>query len=488
MELYKLPYIKRMLATQESRAVFVASFLRLNDRNSSKAAAIIGKVITAYNSVTAKLGSLEANPANADEAADLAMVKAQISSLIADCRVALYGKENCFPWVVIAVKFERVLGTARRLSYLRNLISNIQAYSDSEEAMDWLKSQVAISYCDNCEGWEYDVKMVPAYGSSMDEELVCRSCVENYYRWSEYYERYVHENYIRSARDANGNHVTCHEDDDDFTYDEDNDYYYHVDYDPPPPPIIASYHSSKSSHRPIIDDWSKSKHRWFGVELEVEIKDGNVAADDKARQLNEIINEGDVGKRVFFERDGSLSNGFEIITQPMSLPSHRDMWSWLRDREAIRNLLSHNTRTCGLHVHINRDALSQIQIAKMVTFVNDPRNESMIRAIARRYAEGYCKIKEKKLESAHQSTDRYEALNITGSRTVEFRIFKGSLKYESVIAAIEFCNALVDYAAQPDTNDVTKLSSDYFIDFINNVAVEETTTLRPYINAVLQTA
>jgi hypothetical protein len=112
----------------------------------------------------------------------------------------------------------------------------------------------------------------------------------------------------------------------------------------------------------------------------------------------------------------------------------------------------------------------------------------LIRAIARRYAEGYCKIKEKKIGSAHQSSDRYEAINLTSQNTIEFRIFKGSLKYESVIAALEFCHSLVEFTRPASEGDISHLTTDHYMNFISDRMHKETTVLRPYIEQRLELA
>lgn len=489
MELYKLPIVKRWLATADSRQKQADAFQRLTHRDSHKAAALMQSFATAINSLNGKLGVLDStSPTFADDTNDLTALRDGILDLSRRCYYSLRGSSNRLPRIVYLVKVSRLLGVSRNLGKLRDVIEDARIGMDFEQSMLWLRQQVDITYCDHCEEYEYTVKFKSAFDGGMDDIHICRYCAENSFYWSDYYDRYIHQDDYRNARHADGSMVICHSEDDDFTYDDNRDAWYHVDYTPPPPPVIGNYHSSKPYQRLITDEWSRLKHRWFGVELEVEIKDHAIDRNDKAKQLHELLNNGETGKRVFFESDGSLSNGFEIVTQPMSLPMHSELWQWLRDRDATRHLLSHNTRTCGLHVHVNKDNLTQIQIAKIVTFVNDPRNESMIRAIARRYAEGYCKIKEKKLESAHQSSDRYEAINITPRHTIEFRIFKGSLKYESVIAAVEFCNALCEFSALSSTNDVNSLSGDNFIDFINNDGAAETQILRPYMNAVLQTA
>jgi ribosomal protein L37AE/L43A len=479
MELYNLPVMQRWM--KEPADIFAKRFLKLNKLNTHAAANLMMSFAKSINSLAGKIGATTEE----DQRQKLSEMRQQIFNLASVCAVKCSRDSvNRFAVIVHQVKIEKALGSMRNMIKLRRVTSLLEEAYDNNACEDWLRSQVDIVRCDDCGDFEYSTKIINTY----HEEYVCRNCAENNHRFSEYYQQYVHNDRYREARNADGSYVLIDEDDDDFEYNEDSDCWFHVDYVPPDPPTIGSYHSSKPYQSIIIDEWSKIKHRWFGVELEVEVKDHSIDKESKAKALHKIINNGERGKRVFFENDGSLSNGFEIVTQPMSLPAHHDMWQFLRDRDAVRYLLSHNTRTCGLHVHVNKDNLTQIQIAKIVTFVNDPINESMIRAIARRYAEGYCKIKQKDLASAHQSSDRYEAINVTPRHTIEFRIFKGSLKYESVIAAIEFCNALTDFCSLPSTNDAASLNGDNFIDYINDQGAAETTVLRPYMNAVLQTA
>lgn len=486
MEFHKIPYVARALHDGAARTKFIYNFHSLSEANTVKAGALMQTMITCVNSLQSKMATL---PLTTDEERavyeDMEVDKVRLNSMVQQCAEHLQREQhNMLSYVIWRCKAQRALGNQRSLERLRGVMHVCSNAVDRDECREWMYQNYNLRQCADCGEDEYSNQLVETYHN----DNVCRYCVGNNYRYSDRYEMYVHEDCARHAYNEDGIEVVIDENDDDFEYSDRLDMWVHHNYTPPPPPVIGSYHGSKSEHRPIKDEWSYTKHRWFGVELEVEIKDHAIDANEKARMLNDLLNDGERGKRVFFERDGSLNNGFEIITQPMSLPAHRELWSWLRDRDACRHLLSHNTRTCGLHVHVNKDNLTQLQIAKIVTFVNDPNNEQLIRSIARRYAEGYCKIKQKEFSSAHQSTDRYEAVNITSQKTIEFRVFKGSLKYESVLAAIEFCNALIEFAASPITNDVTKLTTDHFIDFINNQGTEESSTLRPYINAVLQTA
>lgn len=465
----------------EPHQQFTSRFLKLNQRDSAAAADLMMALATALNSLAGKIGATT----DEEQKRKFAEMRERVLNMATACYVkCAQAGGNRFSVIVYMVKIDKALGTMRNLDKLGRVARMFDGAPDEANCEEWLRGQIDITRCDDCGRWEYDSKIKETYHS----DQVCRECLNNYYRYSERYGQHVHEDRSREARDEHGNYVIIDEDDDEFEYNEDSDCWYHVDYEPPEPPIIGNYHSSKPYQRIIIDEWSKIKHRWFGVELEVEIKDHQVDRNEKAKLLNDVINDGERGKRVFFENDGSLTTGFEIVSQPMSLPAHHETWQWLRNKDATRYLLSHNTRTCGLHVHVNKDNLTQIQIAKIVTFVNDPKNEEMIRAIARRYAEGYCKIKQKDLASAHQSSDRYEAINVTPRSTIEFRIFKGSLKYESVIAAVEFANALTDFCSLSSTNDAASLTGDNFIDYINDQGAAETTILRPYMNAVLQTA
>jgi hypothetical protein len=208
----------------------------------------------------------------------------------------------------------------------------------------------------------------------------------------------------------------------------------------------------------------------MGVELEVEGYSRD--PEEAARAIHQSVNGGMFGRHVFFERDGSLSSGFEMITHPQSLPAHRELFTFLRDPALVRGLRSHRTTTCGLHVHVSRSGLSNLTIARAVTFVNDPGNDAFITAIARRYSTSFCKVVEKDVETAHLSADRYEAINLTGRETIEFRIFRGSLKYEAVISAIEFSRAETGSSA---------LNAHAFLAYCANHLETETRVMRAYV-------
>jgi len=187
------------------------------------------------------------------------------------------------------------------------------------------------------------------------------------------------------------------------------------------------------------------------------------------------------------ENDGSLNNGFEIITAPLGLDDQRNLWATILASSNVAGLRSHNTTTCGLHVHITRDGLSKLQIAKVVAFVNSATNYAFMKRLSRRYGTHYCKAKSKPLctGASNLDSDRYEMVNLCNRRTIEFRIFRGTLKLQSLLACIEFAAALVSYCA-PASGYAMDISAVTFRRFINTPRMRaDTKHLRGYLASVI---
>jgi len=178
----------------------------------------------------------------------------------------------------------------------------------------------------------------------------------------------------------------------------------------------------------------------LGIELEIESEKsmrGDLA--DEIRALD--------AKRDLFDlkEDGSLDCGFELATQPATLEYHQKQFPWmditrLYDKYDAK---SHDTSTCGLHIHISRRPLTEEQEIKITYFVN-MYSEFMCR-IARRDYNGFARKAEKKLaKGQNYSYSRYESVNF-GDATLEIRLFRGTTKHETILATIEFTHALVRF-------------------------------------------
>lgn len=355
---------------------------------------------------------------------------------------------------------------------------DLTEFSDCSEVVDLLNEHEYYE-CNDCSDWEHYDNM----RSNSNGDHICPVCIDNHYTWSEYYDRYLHNDEACEALDQDGDTVIIDSDDDRFSYDDVQGIYVHQDY-APSSKILRGYHTAKNrdSYKLIPSPFTQVTGRYLGLELEVEVSDrGGRERNTILEELNAHLNDDEVGSRVWFEEDGSLSHGFEIISNPMGLDTHTEFWQWLNDDSLVKGLRSHDTSTCGLHIHINKSALTTMQIDKMNVFINHPDNADLIQKVSRRYSTGYARINEKTLGKAHSSYERYEAFNITNTKTVELRIFKGTLKYTSLMAAIEFANALVNFTA-PASPAGFRLDSKTFMKFLDMPAYRnETKFLRNYL-------
>lgn len=183
---------------------------------------------------------------------------------------------------------------------------------------------------------------------------------------------------------------------------------------------------------------------YFGLEIELECKKGgvdNIAKVAKERAPLEIN----------LKEDGSLEEGFEIVTQPASLGylQELELESYLK---ALRDAgaRAHDTSTCGLHVHVSRDGLSENQEIKLAILVYS--QQRFFTDLARRRPNSYCKykdLKDKDPEKLNKNWDRHEALNFNNKDTIEFRLFRGTLRTLTLLARIELVHALYHFVQMP---------------------------------------
>jgi len=310
--------------------------------------------------------------------------------------------------------------------------------------------------CHDCDSIFSDDDAHNAY----DDYSVCGGCVENF-RYSERHGFYVRD------------------DDDDYSENEN----------------IREYHTSSDclGHIPSKYD-NRTPRVLLGLELEMEIK-GEYSRDERAGTLLESVGNYDHHTYALCENDGSLNHGFELVTAYTGLDVHAEQLAFFKS--GLRGAISHDSDNCGLHVHICKADMSTLHGAKMILFINDPSNQKLIKAIARRDNSGFAKFKNKQtdknwLKSAmsceskrsqlrNLNSDRYEALNFKNDKTVEFRLFKGSLVFETIMSCLEFTYATWFFTRDASTKNMT---IDGFLKFIcANENRGDTKFLRAYLKA-----
>lgn len=218
--------------------------------------------------------------------------------------------------------------------------------------------------------------------------------------------------------------------------------------------------------------------RFFGVELEI---DGNGKSVNHARQILETANEN--ADNLYIKSDGSLDCGLELVTHPMTLDYHINKMPWEKVLKKALDLdyLSHRTTTCGLHVHISRNAFGgswleqEGAIARLLYFVEkfwtellrfSRRTERQMNRWAARY--GMKLSPQEIMDSVKDSrAGRYTAVNLTNDETVEIRIFRGTLKLNTLLATLQMVNAMCDVALFMSDEKLQALSWHEFLDRIH---------------------
>ena len=128
--------------------------------------------------------------------------------------------------------------------------------------------------------------------------------------------------------------------------------------------------------------------------------------------------------------------------------------------------------TCGLHIHISRLAFGrtaaqqEAAIARLLYFVEKHWNELLkfsrrtnrqLERWAARY--GYKDTPKEMMDQAKSyHYGRYTCVNLTNEDTVEIRIFRGTLKYNTLAATIQLTDHLCDVVTCLNDEELRALS------------------------------
>ena len=227
----------------------------------------------------------------------------------------------------------------------------------------------------------------------------------------------------------------------------------------------------------LKDGSDRRKKIFYGCELEVYVK-SNSGVEEKAEEILDRLNSD--AERVYLKKDSSIGRGFEIVTHPHTWDEIKKLWLENWD-EKIRSISSHNSGTCGFHVHVSRRPLTKMHIQKMIVFVNAAENANLIKTVAQRDCSEWGKLKDyKKIGHCEFGEERYEAINLLNANTIEFRIFRGNLRKDRIMKNLEFVKATIDFTRDRSYRD---LSSDSFLKFVRNNR-KEFTNLHNYLENV----
>lgn len=291
---------------------------------------------------------------------------------------------------------------------------------------------------------------------------VCTGCLDNHYIFSEVMDEYIHEDecvwvgnepMTDEYRDANYyccescgewfnlEHEGCESDDgyylcdsctDDYRLENGAVYYKDSGY-------IRCYHPDIDLH------FYGNGPKYLGCEYEVQ---GGGECSNVAESIF-----GDY-REFYCSHDGSLNEGFEAITHPCS-PSY--LLSNI-DWEEITKRLARNgyddEEGAGFHIHISREHFkSNSHIGKLIRFFSDNYQE-LVNFGNRRWGTANTWAKPTDYDTDDKFIDiysnakgeRYSAVNVWPSETVEIRLFGCTYRPEVIRSYIQFVDIITDLA------------------------------------------
>lgn len=280
---------------------------------------------------------------------------------------------------------------------------------------------------------------------------LCRNCYDNLYTTCESCGRLI------TYDDA------CYFDDDDET------------------PYCEDCYNQSSEHRTIHEYCYKPYPIFYGDEkmylgVELELDDGGESSQ-QAEKLLDIANF--QAEHMYIKHDGSIDDGFELVTHPMTLKYHETEMPRKRifEQAISMHYRSHQTSTCGLHCHVSRAAFGDTYeeqekaIARVVYFVEAHWNELLkfsrrtptnIMRWASRY--GIAENTQLTYDKAKKGNmGRYVCVNLQNQDTIEFRIFRGTLKYETFIATLQLVHEICKRAISMSDYDFEGMSWSEFV-------------------------
>jgi len=272
-----------------------------------------------------------------------------------------------------------------------------------------------------------------------------------------------------------------------------------------PPPVIGAYHSSKNVHTqplPLLTGKPlPAKALKVGYELEFSEHDNTaLGKQDIARRMAAALAPFNINgqKYATFEDDASV--WFEMVSGYGAMENHRAAIHALLDGQPYRGMVtSHDGGRCGLHVHLDiPETLTHAM--RLTQFYHATHNRKLIECVARRYTSPHVTSVPDKYQTPASrqyrisemlrgysmrdvlrsiNDSRYEMVNWHNApRSVEIRVFRGSLITETVLACLEF--AVASWYFTRDSRPVH--GTEAFLDFISEVDMRhETKNLREYL-------
>ena len=339
------------------------------------------------------------------------------------------------------------------------------------------------TYCDMCEEVVKINETVEIYNCEVDEwQHFCEDCEDNedvFYcvahdRWElDRNSRYI-RNYGTICNDEFywGDYFTCPNCDehwhiDDGYWDDDTEEYYcdGCYQDVVENRVIKRYHYHTDEYeyekRKTTKDREEKNDMCFGIELEVEDRCSDLTINDMASILQGRTDD------FIYEHDGSLDEGFEIISFPFTKDYMKEELQFtIADMLNVLKVRGYGaSERCGLHFHMTKTTWKNtVKMACLMEYYQKELRKISKRSNGKidRWCDFYtdlgkselCRLGVNRVEFALENDDsRYRALNITNRNTIEVRIFSATTNFEELMARWELVNNFYKWARENELDE-----------------------------------
>lgn len=228
-------------------------------------------------------------------------------------------------------------------------------------------------------------------------------------------------------------------------------------------PILDHSTKPKPLFKSIPTDKNEKRELYLGFELEVQDRKYRVDLHTQAKWIRD-------NSYFYSKYDGSVTDGFEIVSHPFTWGHWRKETSGIvkeiQKKLVLDGYRSFNTTCCGLHVHMSKNSFTNVQLYKFMKLFYE--NYDFIYSISQRktrtemerWAKCSCDKRRMIRKAINKSTDeeRYNAVNLCNRHTVEIRIFKGTLNFNSFCKSLEFCKCVYEFSNIASIKEVNVLN------------------------------
>jgi len=332
--------------------------------------------------------------------------------------------------------------------------------------------------CDNCNKLK-DGDFYVVYNRAYQSTEVCEDCLDTYYTYCDCCCDYYENNYVEYYNDISRYLCTDCLDNSYFTCEscgalQPNYNYggscsscgYSSEY------CECNYHYDFKFHSTNHETRYNGNILYYGIELEVgsfEHTDSVLSVIRKWSPEYAMVTE---DCSIYDNHD--VRCGGEIVMQPCTYNWYidnkqqiKDMFSRLKDA----GYRSYKTGSCGIHIHMCKDAFSTNHLYKFIKMIYEHREFTEF--VSQRNGRGmnWCKLSNENNEDSYKykaenksSNDKCSAVNLIHNKTLEVRIFRGTLKFSSFYKNIQYLHSLFEFTKEVKKTD---LALDNYLKFIS---------------------